>query len=144
MIIRTSWLYSEFGHNFLKTMLRLGNEKKSINVVNDQIGIPTYTLDLAKMIIKLIDANINIDSKTNIFHFSNSGKSNWFEFAKEIMKIAELDCDVLPIPTSSFPTPAQRPKFSILNSEKIERLLNIKIRPWQDALNECINTIKEV
>ena len=143
VIIRTSWLYSEYGHNFLKTMLRLGKEKESISVVDDQIGVPTYTKDLANAIFKLIIKNISIDSKKNIFHFSNAGESNWFEFAKEIMKIADLNCSVNPIPTSSFPTPAQRPKYSILNSEKIEDLLKIKIRPWQDALTECINIIKK-
>ncbi len=143
IIIRTSWLYSEFGHNFLKTMLRLGKEKGSLNVVNDQLGIPTYTHDLANAILQLISTNIHIDSEKNIFHFSNSGESNWYEFAKEIMRVAELNCQIHPIPTSSFPTLAQRPKFSILNSEKIENLLNIKIRPWQDALRECIDTIKK-
>ena len=124
-------------------MLRLGKEKESVNVVDDQVGVPTYTKDLAEAIIKLIEADLQIDSEKNIFHFSNSGVSNWYEFAKEIMKEAELDCVVNPIPSSSFPTAAQRPKYSTLNSEKIENLLKIKIRPWQEALKDCINTIKE-
>jgi dTDP-4-dehydrorhamnose reductase len=143
IIIRTSWLYSEFGHNFLKTMLRLGAEKESIKVVDDQIGIPTYSKDLAQAIVKLISLNPKIDSKNNIFHFSNTGASNWYEFAKEIMNVAELKCEVYPIPTSAFPTAATRPKYSTLNSKKIEQLLNFKIRPWQEALKDCIHTIKD-
>lgn len=143
IIIRTSWLYSEFGHNFLKTMLRLGKERDSLNVVDDQIGVPTYSKDLAIVIFELIRSNIQLDSENNILHFTNSGLSNWCAFAKEIMKIAKLPCEINPIPTSSFPTPAKRPTYSVLDTDKIKSLLGINIRPWEEAMKECINTIKK-
>lgn len=143
IIIRTSWLYSEFGHNFLKTMLRLGAEKEELNVVSDQIGVPTYAKDLANAILRIIDSNISFTSPNTILHFSNKGESNWFEFASEIMNMANLECNIHPIKTSAYPTPAKRPSFSILDSHKIENLLNFQIRPWKDALAECISTIKK-
>ena len=138
IIIRTSWLYSEFGHNFLKTMLRLGAEKDSINVVNDQFGTPTYASDLAKAILMIINKNLDFGKQTNLLHFSNSGLTNWYEFAKAIMKFSHLDCKVNPIPTSSYPTAAKRPVYSELNCQKIEGLLNFKIRDWKTALKECL------
>ena len=143
IIIRTSWLYSEFGHNFLKTMLRLGAEKEELNVVSDQIGVPTYAKDLANAIFSIISADVSFTSPNTILHFSNNGKSNWYEFACEIMKMADLDCRIHPIPTSAYPTPAKRPAFSILDNQKIENLLDFQIRPWKDALRECISIIKE-
>lgn len=143
IIIRTSWLYSEYGHNFLKTMLRLGAEKETLNVVSDQIGTPTYARDLAKAIFDIIASDISFSSPNTILHFSNKGASNWYEFANEIMKMADLDCIVNPIPTSAYPTAAKRPTFSILDSTKIERLLDFQIRPWKEALKECISIIKK-
>lgn len=143
LIIRTSWLYSEFGHNFLKTMLRLGAEKEELNVVSDQIGVPTYARDLAICIFDIISSDVSFTSPNTILHFSNKGKSNWYEFACEIMKMADLDCTIKPISTSEYPTPAKRPAFSILDTHKIENLLNFQIRPWKDALKECISIIKE-
>lgn len=143
IIIRTSWLYSEFGHNFLKTMLRLGDEKEELNVVSDQVGVPTYARDLANVIFDIISSDISFSSPNTILHFSNYGKSNWYEFAQEIMRIADLDCTIKPIPTSAYPTPAKRPAFSILDTNKIENLLNFQIRPWKEALIECIRIIKE-
>lgn len=143
MIIRTSWLYSEFGHNFLKTMLRLGKEKQRLNVVSDQIGIPTYTRDLAMAILKIIKLNLQITSENQILHFSNSGESNWYEFAKEIMQAANLNCEINAITTSEYPTPAKRPKYSVLSTERIEKELGIEIRNWKIALRDCIKRIKK-
>jgi dTDP-4-dehydrorhamnose reductase len=138
IIIRTSWLYSEFGHNFLKTMLRLGAEKESINVVNDQFGSPSYASDLANAILMIIDKNITFGKHSNLLHFSNSGLTNWYEFATAIMKFSHLNCKIKPIPTSSYPTAAKRPVYSELNCQKIEGLLNYKIRDWKMALKECL------
>lgn len=143
IIIRTSWLYSEFGHNFLKTMLRLGTEKDSLNVVDDQIGIPTYAGDLANAIVNLISLDLVLNADPLVLHFSNSGSSNWFEFAKEIMKIEGLDCIINPIPSTSYPTPAKRPFYSVLDCSKFEKLIGYNFRPWQVALADCINTINK-
>jgi dTDP-4-dehydrorhamnose reductase len=144
IIIRTSWLYSEFGHNFLNTMLRLGAEKESLNVVNDQIGIPTYAKDLAQAIIDLIQLNIEIKKENRLLHFSNSKESSWFEFAEEIMKIAKLNCKIYPIPTSAYPTPAKRPSYSVLDSSRFEDLVGYSFRPWKEALADCLSTLKKV
>jgi dTDP-4-dehydrorhamnose reductase len=143
IIIRTSWLYSEFGHNFLNTMLRLGAEKESLNVVNDQIGIPTYAKDLAQAIIDLIQLNIEIKKENRLLHFSNSTESSWFEFAEEIMKIAKLNCKIYPIPTSAYPTPAKRPSYSVLDSSVFEELVGYTFRPWKEALADCLSTFKK-
>lgn len=144
MIIRTSWLYSEFGHNFLKTMLRLGQEKQRLNVVSDQIGIPTYTRDLAKAILKIIALDLEITSGNQILHFSNSGESNWYEFAKEIMEVANLNCEINAISTSEYPTPAKRPKYSVLSTDRIEKELGIEIRNWKIALRACFERLKKI
>jgi dTDP-4-dehydrorhamnose reductase len=143
IIIRTSWLYSEFGHNFLKTMLRLGAERDSLNVVDDQKGIPTYAKDLAAAIIKLINLNPSLGKQPLLLHFSNSGESNWFEFAREIMHLSHKECEIMPIPTSSFPTAAKRPAYSVLDCSKFEDLLAYRFRPWQAAVKECIDTINK-
>lgn len=144
IIIRTSWLYSEFENNFFRTMLRLGQEKETINVVEDQKGIPTYSFDLAHAIVSLVQLDPKINASNNILHFSNSGPSNWYEFAKEIMKISGSSCEVHPIPSSSYPTPAKRPSYSVLNTGRIENLLDFKIRDWKEALKECMQTYKEI
>jgi dTDP-4-dehydrorhamnose reductase len=143
IIIRTSWLYSEFGHNFLKTMLRLGAERTSLNVVQDQIGIPTYAKDLADAIVSLIKLNIEITKDNRILHFSNANESSWFEFAKEIMKLAELDCKINPITTSAYPTAAKRPAYSVLDTSRFENLVAYSFRPWKEALADCISTLKK-
>lgn len=140
-IIRTSWLYSEYGHNFVKTMLRLGSERKEISVVDDQMGMPTYAGDLAKGIIRIIE---NIELKkapVGIYHFANKNITSWYRFAFEIMKLGGLKCSVLPISTSQFPTLAKRPVFSALNIDKFESNFNFAIRKWEDALQECIDRI---
>jgi len=139
LIIRTSWLYSEFGNNFVKSMLKLSKEKESITVVFDQIGSPTYAKDLALAILQIIPQN---DSDgLQIYHYANKGQCSWFDFASEIMKIAQQNCEVLPIPSSAFKTKAKRPKYSLLNTDKIQHTFNLEIPNWEDALRECISAI---
>ena len=139
IIIRTSWLYSSFGNNFVKTMLRLGREKDQISVVNDQIGSPTYARDLAQMILE----NINdlIQHKNEIFHYSNEGEASWYDFAVETMNQKNLGCRVIPIPTVQYPTPARRPAYSLLDKSKIKSILGIRIAPWKDSLKSCLNLL---
>lgn len=144
IIIRTSWLYSEFGHNFLKTILRLATEKEAISVVDDQFGTPTYAGDLANAVLLLIEKEIAFEQETMILHFSNSGQCNWFEFAKEIVRISALDCTVSPIPSTAFKTLAKRPQFSVLDSAKIQSLLDFEIRNWKEALKECMTSFKQI
>ena len=144
IIIRTSWVYSEFGNNFVKTMLKLGKEKNEINVVSDQIGSPTYASDLAKTILHII-LNDNFNKKsfpTEIFHFSNMGETSWSDFAKEIFKLTNLNCKVTPIDSDQYPTPAIRPQNTTLSKEKIKNHFKILIPSWQQSLKECLNEIK--
>jgi dTDP-4-dehydrorhamnose reductase len=143
-IVRTAWLYSEYGHNFVKTMLRLGAEKPDINVVDDQLGTPTYARDLAGGIIRMIEKIKEDSAPVGIYHFTNKNITSWFTFAKKIMDLAGLECKVHPIPTSQYPTPAKRPAFSALNSDKFESIFNFTIRNWEDALQECIDRIKSI
>jgi len=140
IIIRTAWLYSSFGNNFVKTMLRLGKEKDELNVVADQIGSPTYASDLALIILSIIQLSNNDENnfKEGIYHFSNEGVCSWQEFASEIMKQKELDCKVNPISSSEFPTPTKRPNYSLLDKTKIKETFNIDVRNWKDALTECL------
>ena len=140
MIIRTSWVYSEFGNNFVKTMLNLGKERDELNVVSDQIGSPTYATDLAGAILKII-SNKNYQNKeqsTEIYHYSNEGKISWYDFAKEIFKIAKIDCKVNPITTQQYPMPAKRPKNTLMNKDKIVKVFNILHSPWRGSLELCI------
>jgi dTDP-4-dehydrorhamnose reductase len=138
-IIRTSWLYSSFGNNFVKTMLRLGREKDQISVVNDQIGSPTYARDLAHMILESI--NGLIQHKNEIFHYSNEGEASWYDFAVETMNQKNLRCKVNPIPTAQYPTPAKRPAYSLLDKSKIKSTLGIRIAPWKDSLKSCLSLL---
>ena len=138
IIIRTSWVFSSFGNNFMKTMLRLMNERESINVVNDQFGSPTYAADLADVILNIIDNNNEIEG---IFNYCNSGITTWFEFASFIKKYTKNNCQVHPITTFQFPTPAARPKYSSLNTSKIEQSLKIKIPSWQNASERCLSIL---
>lgn len=130
-IVRTSWLYSQFGNNFMKTMLRLASERDSLSIVNDQIGTPTNAVDLAKAIIKIIIAN---QETYGIYHFSNEGHCSWFDFAQEIFKIHKIEINLIPIPTTSFPTPAKRPKYSVLDKSKINNGFEIEVSHWQESL----------
>ncbi|MGV9002540.1 dTDP-4-dehydrorhamnose reductase [Flavobacterium sp.] len=136
-IIRTSWVYSQFGNNFMKTMLRLASEKDSLSVVNDQIGTPTNAVDLAEVLITMILKDqkseiFNLQSK--IFNFSNDGQCSWYDFAKKIFEINNISINLLPIPTSSFPTPAKRPKNSVLDKNKIKRVFDVEVNNWEESL----------
>ena len=139
LIIRTSWVYSEYGKNFVKTMLKLMAEKESVNVVNDQYGSPTYAADLARLILEIIQSG---KWEPGIFHYSNEGVISWFEFALEIARIAGMKCQVLPIPTTSFPTPAKRPLWSVLDKRKIREVYGIHIRPWKESLHDCMEKLR--
>lgn len=132
-IIRTSWLYSDFGNNFMKTMLRLAKERTSLSVVNDQIGTPTHAVDLAEALVKII---LSDKKAYGIYHFSNEGAASWYDFAKKIFEINKVEIDLQPIPTSQFPTPAQRPKYSVLDKTKIKTVFGIDIKSWEDSLRE--------
>ncbi len=135
MIIRTAWVYSRFGNNFVKTMMRLMNERESIGVVNDQRGAPTYAADLANAIMQIIDKNNFV---SGIYHYSNKGNISWYDFAKQIATQINTTCTVNPITTSQFPTPAARPAYSVLDTEKISTTFGIEIREWKESLKECI------
>jgi len=144
IIIRTSWVYSEYGNNFVKTMLNLGKERDELNVVSDQIGSPTYATDLAETILKIID-NKNYQNKeqlTEIYHYSNEGEISWYDFTKEIFKLAKIDCKVSPITTEQYPTPAKRPKSALMDKEKIVEKFSIKTSYWKETLCSCINNIE--
>lgn len=140
IIIRTSWLYSPYGNNFVKTMLRLGSEQSKLKVVSDQIGTPTYALDLARAIYMVLISHQWVEG---IFHYSNEGVCSWYDFAKSIHRIAGIDsCDIKPIPTEEYPTPASRPFYSILDKTRIKATYGVKAPYWEDSLIECINRIK--
>jgi dTDP-4-dehydrorhamnose reductase len=141
IIIRTSWVYSSFGNNFVKTILRLGKEKESLGVIFDQVGTPTYARDLALTILDIIP-QINSD-KVEIYNYSNEGVLSWYDFAKEIMKMAKLDCKINPIESFQYPTPAKRPHFSLLNKSKIKSTFGIEIPYWKDSLDDCLKILKE-
>ncbi|MCT7574653.1 dTDP-4-dehydrorhamnose reductase [Aliarcobacter butzleri] len=141
IIIRTSWVYSYYGNNFVKTMLRLGKEKESLGVIFDQVGTPTYAAHLAKIILDIIP-NIKND-KVEIYNYSNEGVLSWYDFAKEIMKMAKLNCKINPIETYQYPTPAKRPHFSLLNKKKIKSMFNIEIAYWKDGLDDCLRRLGE-
>ena len=134
-IIRTSWLYSEYGNNFMKTMLRLAETRDGISVVSDQIGTPTYAGDLAEIIIQIINTKTE---KYGIYHYSNEGVASWFEFAKEIFKLTKNKIKVNPIPSIEYLTPAKRPKYSVLDKKKIIDVFKIDIPFWRESLKKVI------
>ena len=134
-IIRTSWVYSQFGNNFMKTMLRLASERTSLSVVNDQIGTPTNAVDLANAILKIVESKTSND-QYGIYNFSNEGQCSWFDFAKKIFEINEVKIDLNPIPTTQFPTPAERPKYSVLDKTKIKTTFGIAIQSWEDSIKK--------
>ncbi|WP_395046613.1 dTDP-4-dehydrorhamnose reductase [Flavobacterium sp.] len=134
-IIRTSWVYSQFGNNFMKTMLRLASERDSLSIVSDQIGSPTNAVDLAKALLSIVQSN---SSKYGIYNFSNEGMASWYDFATEIFRINNVVIDVNPIPTEAFPTPAKRPKYSLLDKSKIKNTFGIEIKTWQESLLQTI------
>lgn len=141
IIIRTSWVYSSFGANFVKTMLKLANDRDKLTVIYDQVGTPTYARDLAKVILDILP-QIKSD-KVEIYNYSNEGVLSWYDFAKEIMKMAKIDCEISPIETKDYPTPASRPHYSLLNKAKIKEKFNIEIPFWKDSLKECLVKLGE-
>jgi dTDP-4-dehydrorhamnose reductase len=136
IIIRTSWVYSSYGHNFVKTMMRLMSERNEINVVDDQIGSPTYAADLAKAILDIITSG---KWQSGIYHYSNEGKISWYEFAAAIKELTKSNCTILPIPTSAYPTPAKRPHYSLLNKSKITTTYHLTIPRWKTSLAKCLS-----
>jgi dTDP-4-dehydrorhamnose reductase len=138
-ILRTGWLYSEFANNFVKTMLRLGTERDELKVIADQTGTPTYAIDLAGCILDII---ISRNRSYGIYHYSNEGVATWYEFASSIFELAGNNVKVIPIPTSEYPTPARRPKYSVMDKSKIKRIFAIHIPHWRDSLAVCIRRLK--
>lgn len=138
-IIRTSWVYSQFGNNFMKTMLRLGTERESLSIVNDQIGTPTHAVDLAEALVSIINQQHAISNIYGIYNFSNEGSCSWYDFTKEIFKVNNITVNVFPIPTLDYPTPAKRPKYSVLDKSKIKATFRIDIKHWQSRLIMNIN-----
>lgn len=138
-VIRTSWVYSTFGNNFVKTMLRLGRERDELGVVADQIGTPTYAKDLAKAIIKL--KNFLKEGKVETYHFSNLGVCSWYDFAKEIFDITGTKVKLKPINTDEYPTPAKRPHYSVMSKNKIMTECDLEIPHWKDALKEMVGNL---
>lgn len=140
MVIRTAWLYSTFGNNFVKTMIRLGKERAELGVVFDQMGTPTYAGDLAKAIMTAVEKGI----KPGVYHFSNEGVTSWYDFTKVIHRIAGITtCKVRPIHTSEYPTPANRPHFSVLDKTKIKETYDMEIPYWEESLHKCIEKLKD-
>ena len=144
IVIRTSWLYSAYGNNFVKTMLKLGNERDELGVIFDQVGTPTNASDLAKICLKILsdESSANISTKGKIYHYSNEGVTSWYDFARAIMELGSLDCKVRPLETKHYPTPAKRPYYSVLNKSKIKTDFNIEIPYWRDSLEKCIEKLK--
>lgn len=135
-IVRTSWVYSQFGNNFLKTMLRLASERTTLSVVNDQIGTPTNAIDLAETLVEIIITTNQQPANDNfgIYNFSNEGQCSWYEFAKKIFEFNNIQIDLKPIPTTDFPTPAKRPKYSVLDKSKIIDTFGLQIKSWEESL----------
>ena len=134
-IIRTSWVYSQFGNNFMKTMLRLASERDSLSVVSDQIGTPTNAVDIAECLLTIITQHPtpNTQHLFGIYNFSNEGQCSWFDFAKKIFEINQVKIDLTPIPTTQFPTPAERPKYSVLDKTKIQSVFGVEIKSWEES-----------
>ena len=153
-IIRTSWVYSEFGNNFVKTMLRLGKERDELGVIFDQVGTPTYATDLAAAILAMLNSECsmlneaNTDSMQNasckIYHYSNEGVCSWYDFAKTIFELSGIECRVNPIETKDYPTPAKRPHYSVMNKAKIKADFDLQIPYWCDSLRQCLMHISKL
>ncbi|MBR9997995.1 MAG: dTDP-4-dehydrorhamnose reductase [Cyclobacteriaceae bacterium] len=141
IVIRTSWLYSQYGNNFVKTMIRLGQSRDEIGVIFDQVGSPTYAYDLAKVIMEMVDILENEkenSDKWGIYHFSNEGVASWYDFAYEIFMLKNIKLKLKPILTRDYPTPARRPHFSVMDKSKIKSVFGIQIPHWKESLGECI------
>ena len=142
MIIRTSWLYSEFSNNFVKTMIRLMNERDRLTIVDDQRGAPTYAADLAEMIIHILQFSEETGWKTGIYHFSNRGETTWFGFAQEIKRLAGIDrCELIPVKTDDYGAPAPRPAYSVMDLSKICAAFHVEIPEWKEALRRCVDSM---
>lgn len=142
MVIRTSWLYSSFGGNFVKTIIRNAKIKSELRVVDDQLGCPTYASDLANVILKIISKEQN-NFIPEIFHYSNEGICSWYDFACEIVSLSNIDCKISPIKTKDYPLPAKRPRYSVFNKSKIHNLYNIEIPYWKKSLGNCIEILRK-
>ena len=145
IIIRTAWLYSQYGHNFFNTMLKLTHEKQRLTVVNDQISSPTYAVDLAKVIIKITQHQNfrNNNPISQLYHYANQGGVSWYKFAQKIVELGKIDCHIDPITTENYPTIAKRPKFTVMSSHKISQEFDLTIAHWQDSLVHCLNSFKK-
>ena len=143
IIIRTGWVYSEFGNNFVKTILNLATKSNTLDIVSDQIGTPTYAYDLAYSILHIVSSKnfLQNDKPTAIFHYSNEGKSSWYEFAKEVISISGINCHLNPINSEDYPLPAKRPKYSILSKKKISQEYALSISHWKNALKDCLKNL---
>lgn len=147
LVIRTSWVYSGFGHNFVKTMLRLGQERDSLGVIYDQVGTPTYARDLAAALLHILSlfaaGTRSADTFRGIYHYSNEGVTSWYDFAKAIFDLENIVCEVSPINTSAYPTPAKRPPFSLLDKAAIKADFDLTIPYWRDSLKQCLNILRQ-
>ncbi len=143
VIIRTSWLYSSFGNNFVKTMIKLGKERDELGIIIDQIGSPTYAGDLAKAIIQIIKNadELDLEDKFGIYHYSNEGVASWYDFAKAVFDLKSIDVNVTPLRTEEYPTPAKRPNFSLMDKTKIKESFRLQIPYWRDSLKLCLELI---
>ncbi len=139
IIIRTAWVYSEFGNNFVKTMLRLMTERDTLSVVNDQVGSPTYAADLAQVILTILDSN---QWTAGIYHYSNAGEISWFDFANDIKEIANKDCEIKGIPAANYPTPAERPAYSLLDKSKIKAVYGIEAIDYKISLKKMMSRLE--
>jgi len=138
IIIRTAWLYSEFGKNFVRTMLQLTAERPQLKVVNDQIGTPTYALDLAKVIVGILESR-QFEGNTGVYNYTNEGRCSWFDFAKKIAELSgHTQCDIQPCSSSEFPSKVKRPAYSVLDKTKIKRVFGVEIKGWEESLEEFI------
>ena len=138
IVIRTSWVYSSFGANFVKTMLRLFQEKEELNIVSDQVGSPTYAADLAEVIMQFVQKMESGQSFSGIYNYSNSGITNWYEFALAIKELSKSNCKIFPISSSDYVTPAKRPLYSVMDTSKVKETLEIHIPFWKDSLKKCL------
>lgn len=138
-IIRTSWLYSEYANNFVKTMLKLGAERKSLNIIADQVGTPTYAIDLAHAIFAIVNSD---EQNFGVFHYSNEGVTSWFDFAQAIFDLSNLAVQVNPITSSEYPTRAARPHFSVMDKRKIKKAFNLEVPYWQESLKKCLAALQ--
>ncbi len=145
LILRTSWLYSAFGNNFVKTMLKLGKEKKELNVIFDQVGTPTYAGDLARALLHIVDQMESEPAGKNqwgLYHFSNEGVASWYDFAYEIFRLKKMNITLNPIFTRNYPTPAKRPHYSVMDKSKIKSSFGLIIPHWKESLKKCLSLMK--